>query len=93
MSKRQTYRSDVTDEQWQLLRPLLLKRRTDKPGRPREVERRDLVDAILYIANRLPVAATTARFPSVGYRILPVPPLAHQRLVGAPPEHAPRPRT
>jgi putative transposase len=51
MSKRQTYPSDLTDEQWQLLRPLLPKGRTGKPGRPREVDRRDLVDAILYIVR------------------------------------------
>jgi putative transposase len=49
MSKRQTYPSDLTDEQWDLLRPLLPKRKTGKAGRPRIVEQRDLLDAIFYI--------------------------------------------
>jgi putative transposase len=49
MSKRQTYPSDLTDEQWQLIRPLLPKRRDGEAGRPRSVEQRDLIDAIFYI--------------------------------------------
>ena len=49
MSKRQTYPSDLTDEQWQLIRPLLPKRKMGKAGRPRTVEQRDLLDAIFYI--------------------------------------------
>jgi putative transposase len=49
MSKRQTYPSDLTDEQWQVIRPLLPKRKMGKPGRPRTVEQRDVLDAIFYI--------------------------------------------
>ena len=49
MSKRQTYPSDLTDEQWQLIRPLLPKRKFGKAGRPRTVEQRDLLDGIFYI--------------------------------------------
>src|SRR5438445_6639654 len=49
MSKTQTYPSDVTDEQWQLIRPLLPKRKMGKAGRPRTVEQRDLLNAIFYI--------------------------------------------
>jgi putative transposase len=49
MSKTQTYPSDLTDEQWQLLRPLLRKRQMGRAGRPRTVEQRDLLDAIFYI--------------------------------------------
>jgi putative transposase len=49
MSKRQTYPSDLTDEQWQLIRPLLPKRKMGKAGRPRTVEQRDALDAIFYI--------------------------------------------
>ena len=48
MSKRRTYPSDLTDEQWQAIRPLLPKRKT-KAGHPVVVSRKDLVDAILYI--------------------------------------------
>lgn len=43
------YPSDLTDEQWNLLRPLLPKRRRQRAGRPCKVSRRDLLDAIFYI--------------------------------------------
>ena len=49
MSKRQAYPSDLTDEQWYLIRPLLPTRKLGKAGRPRTVEQRDLLDAIFYI--------------------------------------------
>jgi putative transposase len=49
MSKTQTYPSDLTDEQWQLVRPLLPKRKMGKAGRPRTVEQRDVLDAIFYL--------------------------------------------
>src|SRR5579883_328163 len=49
MSKRQPYASDVTDEQWALIRPYLCPRRLSKVGHPRVVPRRDLVDAIFYV--------------------------------------------
>ena len=49
MSKTQSYPSDLTDEQWHVIRPLLPKRRMGKPGRPRTVEQRDVLDAIFYI--------------------------------------------
>jgi len=42
-----SYPSDITDEQWQLIEPLI-----PKPlpgGRPRSVEMRQMVNAILYI--------------------------------------------
>jgi putative transposase len=47
--RRQNYPTDLTDEQWDVLRPLLPKRRKHAAGRPASVSRRDLVDAILYI--------------------------------------------
>jgi putative transposase len=49
MSKRHSYPSDVTDDQWPLIRPFLCPRRLTKVGHPVEVERRDLVDAIFYL--------------------------------------------
>jgi transposase len=49
MSKPQPYPSDLTDEQWQVLRPLLPKRKMGKAGRPRTVPQRDVIDAIFYI--------------------------------------------
>src|SRR6516165_6032066 len=47
MSNRKSYLSDLTDGQWDLLRPLLPKAKTI--GRPTTVDRRDLLDAIFYI--------------------------------------------
>jgi putative transposase len=47
--KRQGYPSDLTDEQWALIRPLLPKRRAGQPGRQPTVNRRDLLDAIFYL--------------------------------------------
>ncbi len=47
MSQRTRYPSDLTDGQWDLLRPLLPEARG--VGRPPTVDRRDLLDAILYI--------------------------------------------
>jgi putative transposase len=49
MSKTRTYPSDLTDEQWQVIRPLLPRRKLGKPGRPRVIEQRDILDAIFYI--------------------------------------------
>jgi putative transposase len=49
MSKMKSYPSDLTDELWHVLRPLLPKRKVGKAGRPRTVEQRDLLDAIFYI--------------------------------------------
>ena len=49
MDKRHSYPSDLTDEQWQLIRPLLPKRKMGKAGRPRTVEQRDVLNAIFYI--------------------------------------------
>jgi putative transposase len=48
MSKTLPYPSDVTDEQWALLRPYLC-RRPSQVGHPVTVDRRALVNAIFYI--------------------------------------------
>ena len=45
--KRKPYPSDLTDEQWELLRPFVEVEQTD--GRPREVELREVVNTLLYI--------------------------------------------
>ena len=49
MSKRQPYPSDLTDGQWNVIQPLLPKRRRGKPERPPEVCRGAVLDAIFYI--------------------------------------------
>jgi transposase len=46
---RKVYPSDLTDEQWSLLAPLLPPDCTDRLGRPREVDLREVVNAILFI--------------------------------------------
>jgi putative transposase len=47
MNNDHPYPSDLTDGQWEVIRPLLPKR--SRYGRPRAVDRRALVNAILYI--------------------------------------------
>ena len=45
---RKAYPSDLTDEQWSLLEPLVPDEET-KLGRPREVDFRDVINAVLYL--------------------------------------------
>ena len=42
------YASDTTDEEWAVLLPFMPKRK--RLGRPREVELREVVNALFYIA-------------------------------------------
>ncbi|GHO77015.1 hypothetical protein KSD_47860 [Ktedonobacter sp. SOSP1-85] len=44
---RPAYPSDVTDAQWAILEPLVPKPSTE--GRPAEIERREIINGILYI--------------------------------------------
>jgi transposase len=54
MSRRE-YPSDVTDAQWAILEPLLPQ--PDPDGRPLEIERREIVNAIFYVLeSRVPLA-------------------------------------
>jgi putative transposase len=46
---RKAYPSDLTDEQWAILAPLIPPARTREGGRPREVEMREVVNTILYL--------------------------------------------
>jgi putative transposase len=45
---RKPYPSDVTDQQWALLEPLIPPSRTQRGGRPREVDMREVINTILY---------------------------------------------
>ncbi len=46
-TKRRIYPSDVTDQEWEILEPLIP---AVKPGgRPQEIERREIVNGILYV--------------------------------------------
>jgi putative transposase len=49
MTTAKQYPSDLTDEQWQLVRPYVCPRRLTQVGHPVEVDRRSLVNAILYL--------------------------------------------
>src|SRR5436190_1176177 len=50
--KRKSYPSDVTDQQWALVEPLLPRvSRHPPPGRPREVDVREVVNALFYHAR------------------------------------------
>ena len=46
---RRQYPSDLTDEQWKLIEPLLPGEKSE--GRPRTVPQREIVNAILYVVR------------------------------------------
>lgn len=46
---RNTYPSDLTDEQWTILGPLIPAEKTGQGGRPRKVDMREVVNTILYL--------------------------------------------
>jgi putative transposase len=50
--RRKPYPSDLTDEQWALIEPLLPRiPQRPRPGRPREVDLREVVNALVYHAR------------------------------------------
>ena len=49
MAERPRYPSDLTDAQWELVQPALARNGTW--GRPREVDRREVVNALLYLVR------------------------------------------
>jgi putative transposase len=48
---RKAYPSDLTDEQWAVLKSLIPPARTEQGGRPREVDMREVVNTILYLSH------------------------------------------
>ena len=50
MPERRTYPTDLTDVHWALIAPLLLQPK-GKPGRPRRVDTREVVNAIFYVVR------------------------------------------
>ena len=46
---RKSYSSDLTDAQWAILGPLVPAARTQRGGRPREVNMREVVNTIIYL--------------------------------------------
>jgi len=49
MAPARRYPSDLTDEQWKLIEPVLPKLPRGPSGRPRNYDRREIVNAILYL--------------------------------------------
>ena len=61
------YPSDVTDEQWPLIEPLIP---VYPGGRPRKTDLRDVVDAVFYILRTgMPVALPARRLPAQEHRL------------------------
>jgi putative transposase len=49
-NQRKSYPSDLTDEQWDIIKPIVCKDSIEKgPGRPREVDLREIVNTIFYV--------------------------------------------
>ena len=46
--RRKTYPSDLTDEQWEILEPMIPPPRTQHGGRPRAVDMREVINTIWY---------------------------------------------
>lgn len=47
MTQRKSYPTDITNQQWQILAPLIPQPKTG--GRPRSIEIREVINAIFYI--------------------------------------------
>ncbi len=47
--KRKSYPSDLTDEQWARLEPLIPAARSNRGGRPREIDMREVINTLLYL--------------------------------------------
>ncbi len=48
-TQRKSYPSDLTDEQWAILEPLVPADCTQRGGLPREVSMREVINTILYL--------------------------------------------
>jgi len=46
---RESYSTDLTDEQWAIVEPLIPRARTQRGGRPRTVDMREVINTILYL--------------------------------------------
>lgn len=65
---RKPYRTDLTDAQWKIIKPLIP---AAKPGgRPREVDMREILNTLLYQARTgCPVGIAAARLVAQEYRL------------------------
>lgn len=49
MNRQKAYPSDLSDAEWTLIAPLLERPKRDGRGKPRTVDRREVMNAILYV--------------------------------------------
>ena len=54
------YPSDVTDKEWELIKSQIAPAK--RGGRKREVDEREIVNAIMYVLHRLPMAGVAEGF-------------------------------
>src|SRR5947209_2575916 len=80
--RRKRYPSDVTDEEWAILGPLLYPERP-RTGRPPRGSARCGGCELLRAADRLPVAVPAGGLPEVGDGVLVLQALAGRRHLGA----------
>src|SRR5918998_3828466 len=79
--KPQPYPSDLSDEEWSILAPLLVPGR--QAGRPRVFEPRRIADAAFYLLRTGCQWRAAARLPALADRLLPLRPMAALRHLGA----------
>jgi len=73
----QNYPSDLSDSQWEHIKELLPK--TKRHRRPRELEMRQVVNAIFYVVvGGIAVADAAERLPEMAERLLLLSPLAQR---------------
>jgi hypothetical protein len=77
-----TYPTDLTDKQWDVVRPLLVED-PHKRGRKYGGDMRLLTDALFYGAHRVPVALPAGSLSGMDTGLEPVPALVSQRHIGA----------
>lgn len=71
--ERKPYPSDVTDEEWAHLEPLIP---AAKPGRrPQEIDQRELLNTILYVLRSGCLTHASTRFATVVHSLLVFPPM------------------
>ena len=79
---RQAYSSDLTDKQWELLDPLIPQPSLE--GRPPIYERREIVNAILYVLRSgCPWRLLPHDLPTWGHHLLVLSTLARRRRLGS----------
>ena len=87
LTEQANYPTDLTDEQWQILRKLLPQ--PSRRGAPQRVCRRAVINAILYLLSAARLASPAARVPQVEDGLRDLPQLAQRRNLAEDPRFAP----